>query len=387
MLTINDVTSLSSRLACVAGLLVFPIVGCSDLDSGSGGGTGGSGGTAGDESAYAQENLWLCRPGIANDQCALADLSTTAIRADGTSVISDGPAMNPTASFDCFVVYPTVDNSMEAGNASDPSPTDPAILEALYRNGAHFRGTCRMFAPLYRQMTLGTYFEFPGDAYEETPYFQTAYEDIAEAFDYYMRKHNQGRDMVLIGHSQGSDVLARLMVDRFENDEALRGQLISALLIGGQVQVPEGELVGGKFKVIPLCSSASETGCIIAFDSRTVVWASAEPGETVPACVNPASFDDTPATLDALMISQTSFPSVFPSEVSTEWVSYAGVFNARCDDSGWMLIDVADDAAPFTPEEFQLANVQVGGWFLHQADFPLTTADLIRILETQAATR
>lgn len=230
-----------------------------------------------DESAYAQENLWLCRPGIENDQCALADLSTTEIQADGTLVISDGTAMNPDAPFDCFVVYETVDFSTEPGNAADPSPTDGAILEALYRNGARFRGTCRMYAPLYRQMTIGTYFTYFGGAWEETPHFQTAYEDIVEAFDYYMGEHNQGRDMVLIGHSQGAHILTRLMEDRFESDEALRGQLISALLIGpgARVNVPEDELVGGNFEVIPLCSSASDTGCVIAFDSLALITANA----------------------------------------------------------------------------------------------------------------
>ncbi|MGB5695719.1 MAG: hypothetical protein WBM46_08715 [Polyangiales bacterium] len=48
MLTINDVTSLSSRLACVLGLLVLPIVGCSDLEGDGGtGGTAATGGSAG----------------------------------------------------------------------------------------------------------------------------------------------------------------------------------------------------------------------------------------------------------------------------------------------------------------------------------------------------
>lgn len=49
MQTIDEVTYLFSRFLCVLGLLVFPIVGCSDV--GSGGGTGGSaaagGGTSG----------------------------------------------------------------------------------------------------------------------------------------------------------------------------------------------------------------------------------------------------------------------------------------------------------------------------------------------------
>lgn len=51
MLSINDLTCLCSRLACVAGLLVFPMAGCSDIGdaAGAGGapGTGGVGGMSG----------------------------------------------------------------------------------------------------------------------------------------------------------------------------------------------------------------------------------------------------------------------------------------------------------------------------------------------------
>ena len=390
---------------CVCALGVVQLIACNGA-TGTGGG-GGAGGTGGSEGRYAQENMWLCRPGIANDQCALADLSTTEIRADGTSGISDGPTMNQNATFDCFVVYETVDFSMDPGNATDPSPTDGAILEALCRNGARFRGTCRMYAPLYRQMTLGTY--FGDDAWEETPYFQTAYEDIAEAFDYYMREHNQGRDMVLIGHSQGAHVLARLIEDEFESDETLRGRLISALLIGAgeRVYVPEGELVGGNFKFIPLCSSARETGCVIAFDSLALPTGNASnpaatkelPSGNVRACVNPASFDDTQATLAAAMFSQTSVWSPeggLPSELTTEWVSYPRVYSAQCATFSWIGV-ANDEAAPFTPFELQQYQTQTldsqvgqalpGGAGLHWSNFSLAGADLIRILETQAATR
>ena len=70
--------------------------------------------------------------------------------------------------------------------------------------------------------------------------FQKAYDDVVEAFEYYMRVHNNGRDFVLIGHSQGSHMLKTLLQDRFDDDESLRAQLVSAVLMGptGTVQVP-----------------------------------------------------------------------------------------------------------------------------------------------------
>lgn len=375
----------------------FALGGCDGTTTGNGG-TGGAGGS---ESRYAAENLWLCRPGIANDQCALADLSTTEVHLDGSSVVSDGPAMNPDAPFDCFVVYETVDFTEEPGNAGEPSPTEEAILEALYRNGARFRGTCRMYAPLYRQMTLGTY--WASDPWEESAHFQRAYDDIVEAFDYYMREHNQGRDMVLIGHSQGAHVLTRLMEERFETDEALLGQLISALLIGagGTVHVPAGELVGGNFKLVPLCSSETDTGCVIAVDSVASVSSAAAtkqlPSGNEQACVNPVSFDGSIATLAAAMFSQSSVwsPQIIAEEnATTDWVSYPTAFNAFCA-GGFLWVGVANaDAAPFTPFELREEQTDIlnsltsrpGSAGLHWSNFSLIGADLIRIVETQART-
>jgi len=372
-------------------------MGCGGTSDGTGGGGG----------RYADEAMWLCRPGIAEDQCALADLSITEIHADGSSAVADGPTVNPDAPFDCFVVYETVDMSMEPGNTLEPSATDEAVLEALYRNGVRLRGTCRMYAPLYRQMTLGTYYD--DDPWEDTPYFEMAYGDIADAFDHYMRDHNQGRDIVLIGHSQGAHVLARLMEDEIDGDAALRGQLISALLIGPgeRVYVPDGELVGGNFETIPLCSSANDTGCVIAFDSLPFVGASAEvaaaskqlPTGYTRACVNPASFDNQRAALAGAAFSRSSVwapQALNDAPVTTEWVSYPEAFNALC--AVFLWIGVADDSiAPFTPAELQVEHQQtLDAWVgeersespgLHWANFSFNALDLVRVVETQAAAR
>jgi len=188
----------------------------------------------------------------------------TEIREDGTSVVSE-VVESPDAEVDCFYVYHTVNHSPEPGNIESLFPHPEEVIGALFRNGAHYRGVCRMFAPLYHQMSWSTYAMFWPD-WEDTEFFQRAYDDIADAFDYYMRNHNEGRSFVLIGHSQGSHILAKMLEDRFDDDEALRRQLVSALLLGpvNRVQVLEGELTGGSFANIPLCTSAGETGCVIA---------------------------------------------------------------------------------------------------------------------------
>ncbi len=62
-----------------------------------------------------------------------------------------------------------------------------------------------------------------------------------------MQKYNKGRGIVLIGHSQGSLMLEQLIKEQFDPNAALRKQLVSAMLLGGNVLVPEGQREGGTF--------------------------------------------------------------------------------------------------------------------------------------------
>jgi hypothetical protein len=400
----------SFQLMCVLALVAM---GCSET-TGTGGtaGDGGSGGTAGvggaggaggvDPSPYASKDLWLCRPDIENDHCDAADLSTTEIQVDGRMVVLDEVAPNPDAEVDCFYVYPTMDSTPEPGNTETLFPHPESVIHAVEVQGARFRGLCRMFAPLYHQMTIGTYYKIPF-VWQETEIFQKAYDDVVEAFEYYMRNHNEGRGFVLIGHSQGSHMLTKLLEDRFDNDEALRGQLVSAVLTGptNRVQVLEAEFVGGSFTNIPLCTSADETGCVIAFDANA---AGVETDyatsvlyypPSARACVNPASFDGGPAATLAAFVYPHASPALgglFPEEVDTEWVRYSNIYTSRCADANEhhvLLVDLSSDytgEVPMTPQDIQETFAQQGSERnLHYVEPYLTYANLLRTVEQQIA--
>jgi len=387
-------------MVCASALLL----GCNGENGAvnGGGGTGGDGGAGGvDPSPYASKDMWLCRPDIEDDQCDTADLRFTEIRADGSTVTGDVPS-NPDAPVDCFYVYHTVNNSQMSGNTEELSVTDPDIVAGLNKQGAHFRGVCRMFAPLYHQMTIGVYSEHPFGAWKETEFFERAYGDVVQAFDYYMENFNAGRGFVLLGHSQGPQILTTLLEERFDEDEALHAQLVSAVLGGpcGPVQIPPGEVVGGTYANIPLCTSAAETGCIVAFDAvaagvpnnvcRGVVVAP----PLRHGCVNPASIGG-PSTgvLAALMFpsSVEEFEGVFPDTVETEWVRYPGIYESSCNEAGALEVDLVDGdprEPPFTPQELQEAIVASGSAAnLHWGEPYMTVADLVRIVEMQSANR
>ena len=84
-----------------------------------------------------------------------------------------------------------------------------------------------------------------------------------------MKRDNGGRGVVLIGHSQGTFHLRRLLRTEIDPKPALRKQLVSAVLLGGNVLVKRGQRAGGDFQHVPACRAAAQFGCVIATRSST----------------------------------------------------------------------------------------------------------------------
>src|SRR5258708_18803150 len=93
-----------------------------------------------------------------------------------------------------------------------------------------------------------------------------AYDDVRDAWRYYLEHDNQGRGFVLIGHSQGSYILAELIRQEIDG-KPIERRMVSAILPGATLPVPRGKDVGGAFQHVPLCHAASQTGCVIAYSA------------------------------------------------------------------------------------------------------------------------
>jgi hypothetical protein len=239
---------------------------------------------------YAQDSNWLCLPNgkdICSAPLATTDLPTTGYGARSVAV----PTANPPV--DCFYVYPTV--SHDPGLNSDLSPSDSEERYAAQNQFARFGAVCRIFAPIYRQMTIGaiTAVLTGGDVREAS---RIAYGDVSRAWHQFLAARNANRPFVLIGHSQGSLMLQLLLANEIEGRPEARRMLL-AIIPGYNVLVPQGKLVGGTFKSTPLCSHSAETGCVLAWSSFRIANVppegalfgyAAQPGMTV-ACTNPAS--------------------------------------------------------------------------------------------------
>jgi hypothetical protein len=341
--------------------------------------------------------VWLCRPGIADNPCE-GDLTTTVVSADGTSTTEEvAPAEDPP--IDCFYVYPTVSDQTTQNADLNIDPEEKAVA---LQQAARFSQVCKVYAPMYRQMTLVAIGSAGGDTQAAR---DLAYGDVLSAWQDYLAHYNNGRGVVFIGHSQGTMMLTRLITSEVDPNPDVRRLLVSALLIGGNVRVAQGKDVGGDFQNIPACRSTDQTGCVVAYSSfneppppdsffgRVGVGPSAgQPvsGNLEVLCLNPASLSGGTGTL------QTEFATApFPGLIGqwlgpipsapTPWMSYPNRSTAHCvstSDANWLQVDPTDIPGDTRPT---VSAAPTAAWGLHLYDVTLALGNLVDLVRQQSA--
>src|SRR5204863_542005 len=132
-------------------------------------------------------------------------LKTTLISPSGEKLGVKNPKTHGRRKVDCFYVYPTV-SDQQGQNANlhiDPEERSIALYQA-----ARYSQYCRVYAPMYRQLTIGGIGASPSAA---VPALKAAYKEVVAAWKDYLAHFNHGRGVVLIGHSQGSGHLTQLI--------------------------------------------------------------------------------------------------------------------------------------------------------------------------------
>ncbi len=355
---------------------------------------------------FANPSLWLCRPDLANDKCRI-NLDATIIGKDGKGTVEKYvAAADPKV--DCFFVYPTVSNDK---TWSSDWTVDNMEIDDIKLQFARFGAVCRQFAPIYRQTTLTALRIASGGPQpigERLPQGVGGYNDVLDAWNWYMANENKGRGVILIGHSQGAGVLSRLIAQEIEGKPAQK-QFVSAMLLGSSVMVPPGKDVGGTLKSIPLCRAESQTGCVINYVTfrntlpppDTARFGKANGGNAA-ACNNPANLGGGQGVPDAYFLTkgflngsagpnQPAWANP-PPTITTPFVKVPGLISTKCitrGDYSYLEMTVTPDPTDARTDELageiQRATGPDLNWGLHLIDVDHSMGDLVRIAKKQAA--
>jgi hypothetical protein len=216
---------------------------------------------------------------------------------------------------DVFFIHPTIyDNDADTASwnawLSDEKVNTETDNTTILLQASVFNGICRVFAPRYRQANMEVFYKMGTPRATES--FDLAYSDVKTAFQYYLKNENNGRPIVIAGHSQGALHAIRLLKEFFDGTP-LQQQLVCAYIPGWQIKNEE-------FKSIPVGDNPDQTGCFVSWRSyvkgEMPKKPEAEKGNSV--CVNPITWNTStewasPALHQGIML---GFESIIPNTLS-----------------------------------------------------------------------
>ena len=344
---------------------------------------------------YSDPTHWTCRPDMA-DTCD-DDTSVTMINADGSTEVQTF-TVDPDAPVDCFYAYPT---------ASEDATLNSDLIagrekEVAFQQAARLSTSCRMFAPTYRSVTLAGLFNpaMPGD---RTQAWLTPFEDIKDAWNHYLANDNQGRGVILLAHSQGTGQLVRLLKEVIDPSEEQRSILISAIMLGGAVAVPEGEDIGAAMQNIPLCRTNEQTGCIITYASfrdtapppanayfgKPGGMGQPAPEGEMAGCTNPAALSGGSGVLkSAFVTADWAFTDpALAASITTPFMGFPDLLEAECVyENGFSYLQIHTNADPADSRADAFKGDLSPEWGTHAVDWEVATLNILDVVQDEIAT-
>lgn len=221
---------------------------------------------------YAQLSSWAAHP----DKKDNADLIPRPLRKETTDLAEK---------VDVFFMHPTIfgdapqNQYVWNADVQDEAINKQVDESTIKLQASIFNQAGKIYAPRYRQAHLRSFFH-PHTA-EGDKALDLAYEDMKNAFQYYLKNYNNGRPFILAGHSQGARHLKELLKELFDGQE-LQKQLVAAYIVGWGVEKET-------FKEIPLGTSPEQTGCYLTWRTYSK---GVKPNwvKDNDACVNPLTW-------------------------------------------------------------------------------------------------
>ena len=191
---------------------------------------------------------------------------------------------------DIFYIYPTINSEPLTNRGSVPTYTDISRAEVrnaarknqVYNKTVYAADDFNFYAPYYRQMTTKV---FAMSNTERKFRAKLSASDVRRAFQYYMRTFNGGRPFILLGHSQGSQMLLELlkhgMTDRQYN------QMIAAYLMG--YEITDKDLSKFPDRIVP-ATGELDRGVVVSYNSATSLEGKSPLFANTVVCINPLNW-------------------------------------------------------------------------------------------------
>lgn len=195
--------------------------------------------------AYADQAMWISRPGMKDDPAQW--LPPGGVEEDADAL---GAAV--------FFIHPTSYLSNDAWNGPVDDKDARVFADRLVRAMASpFNRAASVWVPRYRQAAFGA---FLSDKPEAARALDLAYGDVVSAFDAFLAEIGPERPIVLVGHSQGAYHLRRLIAERVAG-RPLSRRIVAAYAIGWPVSLDHDLPRMG----LPACTAPAQTGCVLSW--------------------------------------------------------------------------------------------------------------------------
>ena len=357
---------------------------------------------AAEKNDYSDGRAWLCRPGR-TDACTI-DLNTTIVAADGALTREEfKPLANPP--IDCFYVYPTVSSDPSANSDMNIDPAERGVVRSQF---ARFGAACRLFAPMYRQVTLAALRARLSGGPPMTPDRELA-----------LQRRPRRVELLPAARQQRPRRRAHRALPGIRCPDAAHSQRDRRQAGAGAADfraAPWDQPVGAerqgrgrRVSEIPLCHSATDTGCAIAYASfrstipppeNSLFGRIAGDNTMQAACSNPAALAGGSGALHAYLSTGGSSitgsaaqpkPWVTPAKtIDTPFVSVPGLLTAQCvsnEKGSYLEVTVHGNPADPRTDEITGDVMQNGqpnaGWGLHLIDVNLAMGNLVDVVRSQ----
>ena len=257
---------------------------------------------------------WLCRPGLPGDPCLFPD-GADSVAANGAKTVVPAAAGVPVR---LRLLLRLSDRHRIGSHVQHGDRGDAGRRGA--RPWRRPPASPRSAASGRRRTASGPSASLAKGLGNDPTADRISYDSLLAGWKDYLAHDNDGRPVIFIGHSQGAANLIRLLRSQVDDDPALRARMVSAIILGGNVQVPVGKTVGGTFAHIPACTDDGPDRLrhrllvVLVPAARRLALRSARPGRQPPIgpdgprsgqqvlCTNPAALgSDRRGAADALL--------------------------------------------------------------------------------------